>query len=424
METNSKPLTKCLVIVFHPPGLLAALGAVMTLHEERDVEVSVIANFPAPSDVVNSEMRAVFTTMTQPFPFIRRVHVFTNEEMQEKAAWPIARLKADVFPGLPGDYFTEIIYPHDVGGELYPLCCEMYPFARRICCGESFGIYVEKSSFLRYLSGHEAARVRPQEARDSAVNHIVDLARRLKSMLTRVGRRLGSPGRKRGRDGREREYPPDLLVLALPVDQFGDMARRSWIVCKKSAFLGVLEKTAEACVDLNRHIESLISRTQGKKRYLLLTENIAESGRLSLEVDVAMYAEIVRTRCEPGSAVLIKSHPGAWFPRSALLRESLGNEYTVLETDLQFQRYPVELWKKLILESEVICCAYPVLSLKYIYDKTVIQPVDEPFLAKWFPPPHDSYFRDAIGLYVEPLKALDNWDGKSVLFRPAPQGTP
>ena len=60
--------------------------------------------------------------------------------------------------------------------------------------------------------------------------------------------------------------------------------------------------------------------------------------------------------------------------------------------------------------------SYPVLSLKYLYDIDVIQPMDSEFIEKWFPKWTWASYKNSLSLYSEPLKRLSSWDGMSILW--------
>lgn len=129
-----------------------------------------------------------------------------------------------------------------------------------------------------------------------------------------------------------------------------------------------------------------------------------------------MYCSIIREQCAPGSVIFLKSHPAEMLPRNERIGEKLAGEYKIVELDSKFKRYPIELWKDLVLNSTIICMSYPVLSLKYLYDIDVVQPMDHAFIEKWFPEWTWRSYKNSLSLYMEPLKNLATWDGKSVLW--------
>lgn len=59
---------------------------------------------------------------------------------------------------------------------------------------------------------------------------------------------------------------------------------------------------------------------------------------------------------------------------------------------------------------------YPVLSLKYLYDMSVIQPMTNLVIEKYFASSLWDSYKNAIELNMAPLGRLENWDGKSLLY--------
>ncbi len=88
----------------------------------------------------------------------------------------------------------------------------------------------------------------------------------------------------------------------------------------------------------------------------------------------------------------------------------------MVEIDPRFKRYPIELAVRLVRECTVICMSYPRLSLKYLYDIDVIQPMDEAFIERWFPPRFWHSSKNSVALYEKPLERLSVWDGHNVLW--------
>ena len=94
----------------------------------------------------------------------------------------------------------------------------------------------------------------------------------------------------------------------------------------------------------------------------------------------------------------------------------LGDLYQVVELKKRFKRYPIELWKELVQTCTVICMSYPALSLKYLYDVDVIQPMDDRFIEKWFPEWTWASYKNASSLYMKPLEMLPTWNGADALW--------
>jgi hypothetical protein len=65
---------------------------------------------------------------------------------------------------------------------------------------------------------------------------------------------------------------------------------------------------------------------------------------------------------------------------------------------------------------KVICMSSPILSLKYLYNIDVINPMNDVFIEKWFPEYMWNSYKNAMKIYMEPLKRLEFWNGKEILY--------
>jgi hypothetical protein len=81
-----------------------------------------------------------------------------------------------------------------------------------------------------------------------------------------------------------------------------------------------------------------------------------------------------------------------------------------------YKRYPIELWTELLMGIKVICMSSPILSLKYLYNIDVINPMNDVFIEKWFPEYMWNSYKNAMKIYMEPLKRLEFWNGKEILY--------
>jgi hypothetical protein len=289
-----------------------------------------------------------------------------------------------------------------VTGQLYQALATSYPGARRVCFGDGMGIVFERRVHLSYLG----------RANDG-----------LRQRVLRTGYELLGRARSlaAGRKHRLRldDHDAHEAVLVLPVDQSGRfLTRMPLTVCPRATVVELVERCAAACVDLRDYIRELLSRHADRKRYLLLTENNAEGGFIDFQREIEMYCTVIEASCEPGAVVFLKSHPGESLPRNEELRKRLGTKFEVVELDRRFRRYPIEIWRELVLASTVVCMSYPVLSLKYLYDVDVIQPMDDAFVERWYPEWTWASYKNAVSLYMLPLRALTSWSGKGVLWAP------
>lgn len=288
--------------------------------------------------------------------------------------------------GLLAGAYEEFYYAHDSTGTICRKLAAAYPTAKRICIGDAFGMIYPAD----YVAGYQ------------------------RSLLGRIRRGLGALLRP------NRHMPairPDMAALVLPVDPSGrGLAGIELTCCSRRNFISAIGHCHGNASGLREFMAGLLAEAGENTPSLLLTETYSESGHMSMESETGMYSLIVRKYCVPGSLVLVKPHPLEDPGKTARLATALGADYGLRTMPSRFGRYPIEIWRELLLASKVISTAYPVLSLKYAHDIDVLQPLDEEMIATWFEPSAQAWTRDGLGLYMEPLARLGNWDGASILW--------
>ena len=149
----------------------------------------------------------------------------------------------------------------------------------------------------------------------------------------------------------------------------------------------------------------------------MLLENFAEAQFIELEKEVSMYCSIVKSNCTKGDVLFLKPHPGEIFTnRIKYITAKLSNYVRVVKLDNEYTTYPIELWKELVQNSTVISMAYPVLSLRYLYNIQIIQPMDKTFIETWFPQWVWPHLKNAINLYMVPFSKLCTWNCSGILW--------
>ncbi len=398
--------TRCIVNAMTPTNILAAICAIETIYAGRlhTLDVTLVAHYPGGSDLLATEFADVARALARPFAYIRRVvglrqSDYDKLERDPGQLLPAAAALRQVLGAEQADVW---LYSHDVSGTLTPALMQAYPTAERICFGDALGQVFQKDFHLGLLG--QAA---PKDVTDGRRPGIVT------KWLALVGRRAAlKPGAIVSGS-----LIPDRAVLILPVDQSGEFLRFSRLtVCPKPLVKDVFGVVSDSCRDLTAYAAGLLSASSGRARFLLLTENWAETTTIDFEREIELYCEILNAHCPPGSVILVKTHPGEELPRIPILMERLRNKYEIVGMDRRFQRYPIELWPALVQACTVISTMYPSLSLKYLYDLDVIQPMDEKFVEKWFAPWTWASYKDSVALNMRPLERLSTWNGRGVLW--------
>lgn len=355
---------KILIHVMNPVGFIAGVSAVKTLHQKGFVAY-IVVEWPG-SILLSQEITEIIQKFSKEFSFIKKV-IPKSVALRKKQ-------------------FDEIYFSHDLNeGSLEPLF-KKFPQAKRICYGDSFGLVYTKESFFRLLK----------------ISKKENYFKKIKQLFDKYRYSLNIAAQQ--------------AVLILPVDQSGVYFKNvPLLVCSKNMVLDILKKTLVSCQDLQRYILEMLKLADDKKMFLFLTENFAEANLIKIDREIEMYVAIIKKYCQRKDIIFLKSHPGEALERNKKIIAKLEN-YQIYEIDQKYKRYPIELWQGLLKRSVVISVAYPVLSLKYLYNIDIIQPMDNSLIRKWFSQDKQAYLKDSIGQYMKPLKNLKSWHGKGPLY--------
>lgn len=405
-------MKRLLLYLLTPLHVLSSITAVRVLHPDSEVSVTIIFHAPYLSDQLNAQLSSIVAEMLNGFDYKKKIiNISPQDKMRIASAQNIDELRKSTIEFTGADAFDEFYYPHDMEGGLFSILSHVYPNAEKICIGDGLGNVYDRAFHLSFNR-------RRKEFENSALMKIKQAAGNCKNQLRRGFRRLLS-GRSRSRkaDWDQAAPKPDRAALVLPIDQAGNYFDKVPLtVCPRSSFLQVVEECRRSCIELESYLSGLRLKHKGNRKYLLLSENLAEGKFLSFEQDIAMYTHVLCTHCEPGSVVYVKPHPLETLDRIGAMQKNLNGRLEVVAIDSAYARFPVELWKGLLDEAKVICMSYPVLSLKFIYNIDVIQYMDDEFIEHWFAPWLWQSYKDSLSRYMQPLKKLASWDGNSVLY--------
>ena len=393
-----KTIKNIIIYVISPIHVISSLSAVKSRHGDEPISISIIVHWPGVASQIAEELGRVVKNITRNFSLIESINVVPQSDLDKILSLPDPGKSIDNLKGIVGNIDVhEIYYAHDVVGRLYQAFCAAYPKARRICFGDGMGNVYEKEVHLSYLF--------PQEEKQ------ISAGNRIKEKIRQILCPNNHPGTS------DKSYRPHEAALILPVDQSGHFLKNIPLtIPQKDTVLDLLNKCVISADDLQGYIKDLMNKFRGRNKYLLLTDNFAEGNFIDFDREIEMWRWIIETHCKPGGVVFIKSHPGETLPRNENIKECLKEKYEVYELKEEFKRYPIEFWKELLQSSTVICMSYPVLSLKYLYNINVIQPMDDAFVERWFPEWTWRSYKNSIELYMVPHKRLDAWDGKSLLY--------
>ncbi len=402
---------RVIAYIISPIHVISVIAAIRLRHGRSPVRVTLAVHWPSVDAQHVQDLQAIVSDMTRGLDCVEACIAVPNEALNPL----IGRDSAEVSPQLRslmgGHKFAEIYYAHDVIGVLYAMLAQSYPDAERICFGDGLGNVYERHYHLGLL-GLDVPRSPPLgdgQGRGSLLRRYIRKLFGLQSpeasALVRLPFGLSS-------------IPPHAAALVLPIDQSGEFLRQVPLqVIPRPLVLQVLKQVGAGSTLLQANLQGLIDRTRHSERsFLLMTENNAEGNFMSFDRDVEMYCSVIQHYCPAGSLIILKSHPGEVLPRNDAIRTRLGDAYDVVEFPGVLKRYPIELAADLIRHCVLICMSYPTLSLKYLFDLEVIQPMDDAFIEHWYPEQFWASYKNALTLYAGPLERLPSWDGRSVLW--------
>ncbi len=284
-----------------------------------------------------------------------------------------------------------IFLAHDVVGNFFENLKEIYPESESVCYGDALGQFFQREVHLSYLQkGHGVWK---------------DAKRLIHKITGRAAAHVPSA-------------PKDYAVLTIPVSQAPFPRATTLIVPEKHIALETIASCTQNNALLTQYCNTIIQEIDEHKgnACLLMTENMSEGNFISNDTEINMYADGIIKNCAEGDLVYIKPHPGEIFDRAALLKEKLGNRYVIKKFNAEYKRYPIELFRPILEKCLVISMFYPALSLKYLYNIDVIQPMDDALIDRYFDKPFRKSYKNAIGLNMVPLGRLQGWNGKDLLY--------
>jgi len=399
-----------LVSVFGPGNVLAALSAVKWRESQRsedtDWNVVTLVHTPGLPEPIARDSGVVVERLisSQGWP---EPLVLTDADMEEVVKggrFPRYREVLRRFRRKLGtEHFDEIYYAHDVVGRVPELAMNAYPDAKRITFGDALGSVYDK----RY---HIALAIGPRSVSGGGpLRRVRGVARRrLEEARTGIlGFFLGAP----------RDLQAGTAMLILPMDQTGAcLASMELFIVPKNLVRDIISQCNEAVPELTQYVRQLLIGAP-VPRFVMLLENISDGHFMSFEREVALYEEMVRRNAPRGATLIVKEHPLSIAPVGEVLAKRLTPDYSVRRVSPEFHRYPLELWRGLVEACQVISMSYCTISLTYLYDKSVIYPMEMSLIEEYIPPRFWDSYKNADALYRGQLANLATWDGQSVLWR-------
>jgi len=346
----------------------------------------LLYDFLCPAEVENQIADAV-SSLSGTQGWKRIVHVRGEQMdalMRRRYSDSIAGLKA-----LIGESsFDDVFLARDHVGNGSALLLNAYPEARKHSYGDSFGLVGQHEAMAR-LEG----------------------PRRLRDRLRSLGRRLllGGPA----------AIAFDDAVLSLPIDLSGKYLRHTPLVVPSHAHVvQTVEAIYAQLPELRDYCDELRIRSAGRKSPLYLLSNLAGSGLSTVDQEVALYLEVIRSHSRPGETLFIKPHPRSSFEFLQAIREPLQADHDVVVIDdSRFARMPIELWMGLLSHCNLVAMfSTSCINLKYLYGKEVVLPLDDDRMRRYLHVSATEHVASGYRMMKQALLNLDRWDGASPLW--------
>lgn len=274
--------------------------------------------------------------------------------------------------------YDSVIYVFDINDSLIGILKAIFPDAQFVITGDAVGFYYEKEAQKKFY-GHEIN-----------YNNIFEF------------------------------IEPDVFMNILPIQIYKrDFTSKTEIkVLSKEDYINNFKSLTGMYEELADYFQRLLTKYQDKTKCLLLAENYAQCGFTTEEKEINLYCDAIKKNFPKNSVVFIKQHP---FDKELSLdkyKSVLGYDWELVNIDKNFIFYPVEIMQDLIKNGDFIMSAgIPRVSVKYLYDKDVICPFNGANIADYFEGKYQDIIAYNIKVVEEPLKALKNWDSKSILCK-------
>jgi hypothetical protein len=418
---------KCVVYASTPLHAISAVSAVLAQNSHSHIAVKVLIQWPGPVDEASYEIANIIAEMLSHFNFIGSVKTVPESELIDVLTQKSRAKLANFFFSILGwQEVNEIYYSHDLGGYMYYSLATTFSSAKLICYGDSMGIVAERDEYLSDLRKSKVIEKNNTLSLTYILNSIVRLANLQKGFARTVRNWIINPiflskvkinSDDSLPDFISANFHPDLAILIMPVGQSKNFLKKLNLkVCNRVAVTEIVNTCIKSCSNLSLYIDQLLISFPQARKFILLTENFAECSFMDFDREINMYCEFIETHCLPGDVIFLKSHPGEILPRNQKIIEALGTTYQIVELSPKFKRYPIEIWEKLVKQTAIISTGSTILNLKYLYDLNLIIPLNSESIEYWFPKERWSLIKEAIRLYLEPLKRLPHWDGNGILW--------
>lgn len=377
-----------LVHVYGIGNLVPALAAVLHYRRlwGRDelYEVVPLLHFPGSSEERTTEVADVLAKIWTGFGWPKPV-ALSGAQMDSLLAIGGGNLEhPDILrrfrQAIGREQIDQIYYCHDVTGFAASLAMRAYPDARRIMYGDGLGQVLDKPRVIAVYGG-------------------VPWTRELK------------------RQNRLKNEPDaQAAVMALPADVTGEgFYGKELQVVPKALVLEIIERLWQSAPELRQYCAAILQRSRAP-RYIFALPYLHDCGLATIDNEIAFYAKALEN-VPRGSSIVLKPHPFNVTSLESRIIGALGTEYVFETVPPSVARLPLEIWLGAVESFEFISFGYTSVSFRYLFGKSSICEWSREMIDQFVLPEKRVFAWEVEVITANQRRALDSWDGRSVLWR-------
>ncbi|KTD47626.1 polysialyltransferase family glycosyltransferase [Legionella quateirensis] len=299
---------------------------------------------------------------------------------------PVRLRSRFLFSKLKKYTIDEFFFSHDISSDFWnQTLMHAFPYAKRICYGDALGLVYTQNYFTQLMY-----RIKNK-------NKII-----VHNIFARIKRKFLYPAKTN-------QLMPQEAILAIPCDPGKDFLTQCKLsIINQKDLKHCVEELAATIPQFKTHMHDVISNSD-KPCYLLMFSNFTESKLTTLEHEIALYQEILKTHAQKDSVIIIKPHPAHNPELFKQIIAALNEHYSIQIIDKDFYHLPIELAESLVQGCEVLSVSYSSISLPYIYDKKVTHVLTQELINTYFSIEKMSWFIESNNLYLKMIDALQHW---------------
>lgn len=399
---------KCLLYILQPSHIITGLSAIYSNYQDDNFEITIILY----SNEEKPYTRTLDTIidLTKHISEIKKIIVLSEKNLKIILSHSnLNSIKKTLCTNLENESFDELYYPHDSDSGLFNLLYLTLLRVNVISYGDAFGYICSNRIQRDYLSPKNII----QKSRSKIVAFVKTTLFPLRFIFTNKIRyqlwkfKISN-----------KYVKPNLLAPIIPLtDSFETIKDITLRITKKNIAKTTLDRIINTENKLAQYIHVFEDNLKASgKKYLLITENNAEAGIMNFEREIDMYCQLITSFCEPHSLIILKSHPLEYLPRNQNIIKRLSGNYSFMPIDKNFSNYPIELFKSIIINCDIICMTTPSYTLKYLYDKNVINPLSIEFIKTWFPPKSWPIYLESLNIYNHFIETEQTNDFENFIY--------